>query len=47
MLSKYDQGPLLGSQLCDEPGVERKLPDVSLVASVEENRTTAFLPVFV
>lgn len=47
MFSKDDQGSLLCCQLCDEPGVEGKAPDVSFIPSVEENRATAFLPVFI
>lgn len=47
MFSKYDQGSLLGSQFCDEFRIESKLPDVSFIACVEENRTVALLPVLV
>lgn len=47
MLCKYDQGFLLNSQLGDKPRVAGKFPNVSLVASVEENRTKASLPVLI
>ena len=45
MSSKYDQGSLLFGQLSDESWVQSKVPDVSLVAGVEEYRAMFPVPV--
>lgn len=47
MLSKYDQRPLLCSQLCDESRIQGKFPDVSFIASVEEDGSKAVFPVLI
>lgn len=47
MFSKYDQGSLLSSQLCDESRIECKLEDVSLIAGVEKDGAVSFLPVLI
>ena len=47
VLSKYDQGLLLSSELSDEARVQGKLPDVPLVASVEKDGAVASFPVLI